>query len=66
MSKRIAKTLVAMAAVAIVAAFGYLQGYVDHARGKDVRLASAALALGSQDATAPLAERDVYYPGTEE
>jgi ribonuclease Z len=65
MSKRIPKTLVAMAVVAVVAALGYLQGYVDHARGKDIRLASAALAQGSQGATAALAERDVYYPGTE-
>ena len=66
MPKRLVKILAVMVVVAVVAAFGYLQGYPDHANGRDIRLASAALAQGSQNPTAALADRDVYYPGSEE
>ncbi len=66
MPTRLVKILAVMVVVAVVAAFGYLQGYADHASGKDIRLASAVLAQGSQSATAALAERDVYYPGSED
>ncbi len=66
MPKRLVKILAVMVVVAVVAAFGYLQGYADHANGRDIRLASAALAQGSQSPTAALADRDVYYPGSEE
>jgi len=66
MPTRLVKILAVMVVVAVVAAFGYLQGYADHANGRDIRLASAALAQGSQNPTAALADRDVYYPGSEE
>ena len=66
MPTRLVKILAVMVVVAVVAAFGYLQGYADHANGRDIRLASAALAQGSQSPTAALADRDVYYPGSEE
>jgi len=66
MPTRVVKILAVLAVVAVVAAFGYLQGYADHANGKEIRLASAALAQGSQSATGALADRDVYYPGSED
>jgi len=66
MPTRVVKILAVLVAVCVVAAFGYLQGYADHANGKEIRLASAALAQGSQSPTAALADRDVYYPGSED
>ncbi len=66
MPTRVVKILAVMVVVAVVAAFGYLQGYADHANGKEIRLASAALAQGSQGPTKALPDRDVYYPGSED
>jgi ribonuclease Z len=67
MMKRILKVLAAMAVVAVVAAFGYLQGYADHARGKDIALASVALAQQQQQLVSPTdaRERDAYFPNSE-
>jgi ribonuclease BN (tRNA processing enzyme) len=41
------KVLAALAVVAVVAAFGYLQGYVDRDAGREMRLATRALACGT-------------------
>ncbi len=67
MMKRTLKVLAAMAVVAVVAAFGYLQGYADHARGKDIALASVALAQQQQQLVSPTdaRERDAYFPNSE-
>jgi ribonuclease Z len=58
MFKRAWKTGLLLAMVTAIAAAAYLQGYSDKAAGRDIRLASTALAQGSH--------RDVYYPGSEE
>ncbi len=66
MFKRAWKAGLVLAIVAAIAAVAYLQGYSDKANGRDIRLASTALAQGGQSPTAALADRDVYYPGSEE
>jgi ribonuclease Z len=68
MVKRTMKVLAGMAIVAVVAGFAYLQGYTDHARGKDIALASVALAQQDQQLVSPTdaRERDAYFPNSEE
>ena len=65
MPGRVVKVLAGLVMVSVIVGFGYLQGYSDHAAGRGSRLPSVALAQGSQSPTAALADRDVYYPGTE-
>ncbi len=66
MLKRVLKVLSVLAVAAVVVTIAYLQGYADHAKGKDIALASSALAQGTASPTAALADRDVYYPGSED
>ena len=67
MMKRTMKVLAVMAVVAVVATFAYLQGYADHARGKDIALATVALAQQDQQLVSPTdaRERDAYFPNSE-
>jgi len=63
------KVLAAMAVVGVVAAFAYLQGYADHASGKDIALASVALAQEQQQqlvSPTDARERDAYFLNSEQ
>jgi ribonuclease Z len=64
---RTIKVLAALAVGAVVAAFGYLQGYVDRDAGREMRIAAPALAQGAT--VSPVmarGDRLTYYPNTED